>query len=334
MRHPAQPHSSIPETRGVRSIPSWSPIVPAGSRCRAATTSTTRNAARPRASPWRLCMADRAEAATPRCAASTIPRATASCCSTSADAGAQRRTRRSTGTRPGTSWPTWSVCATHLGIEPGSFAAAPGDRRCPWPTPKRTRSASPSSFCAGIFLLRKAELDWFYQEGCSWIFPDAFESYLAPIPAAERGDMIEAYYRRLTCGDSANATCRRACLERLGGHHPFALPRPRAGARGSRNESYALAFARIECHYFINKGFFRCDNQLIEDAHRIAHIPGTIIHGRYDVVTPFKNAWDLAKAWPKAELRIVPDAGHAMTEPGIAHEIVTATDKYASAHQG
>ena len=97
------------------------------------------------------------------------------------------------------------------------------------------------------------------------------------------------------------------------------------------NESYALAFARIECHYFVNKGFFRCDNQLIEDAHRIANIPGTIIHGRYDVVTPFKNAWDLVNAWPKAQLRIVPDAGHAMTEPGIAHEIVTATDKYASA---
>src|SRR5208337_2924424 len=100
------------------------------------------------------------------------------------------------------------------------------------------------------------------------------------------------------------------------------------------NERYELAFARIECHHFINRGFFRSDNQLIEGAGRIAHIPGTIIHGRYDVVTPFKNAWDLAKAWPKAELRIVPDAGHAMTEPGIAHEIVTATDKYASAHQG
>jgi proline iminopeptidase len=97
------------------------------------------------------------------------------------------------------------------------------------------------------------------------------------------------------------------------------------------NDTYALAFARIECHYFINKGFFRCDNQLIEDCGRIAHIPGTIVHGRYDVVTPVKNAWDLAKAWPKAELRIVSDAGHAMTEPGNIHEIVSATDKYAGA---
>ena len=100
------------------------------------------------------------------------------------------------------------------------------------------------------------------------------------------------------------------------------------------SDSYALAFARIECHYFINKGFFRSDNQLIEDAGRIAHIPGTIIHGRYDVVTPLRNAWDLAKAWPKADLRIVPDSGHAMTEPGIVHEIVTATDKYASKNSG
>ncbi len=95
------------------------------------------------------------------------------------------------------------------------------------------------------------------------------------------------------------------------------------------NDSYALAFARIECHYFVNRGFFRSDNQLIEDAHRIAHIPGVIIQGRYDVVTPMKNAWDLAKAWPSAELHIVPDFGHAMTEPGIMHEIVSTTNRYA-----
>ncbi len=180
----------------------------------------------------------------------------------------------------------------------------------------------------GIFLLRQAELDWFYQEGCSWIYPDAFESYIAPIPPAERVNMIEAYHRRLTSTDrETQLAAARAWSIWEGTTLSLFFDRERIQKFG--NESYALAFARIECHYFINKGFFRGDNQLIEDSGRIAHVPGAIIHGRYDVVTPVKNAWDLAKAWPKAELRIVPDAGHAMTEPGIVHEIVTATDKYA-----
>jgi proline iminopeptidase len=180
----------------------------------------------------------------------------------------------------------------------------------------------------GIFLLRKAELDWFYQQGCNWIYPEAFENYLAQIPAAERDNMIDAYYKRLTSNNrETQLSAARAWSVWEG--TTLSLLDDRERVERFANESYALAFARIECHYFINKGFFRCDNQLIEDAHRIANIPGTIIHGRYDVVTPLKNAWDLAKAWPKAELRIVPDAGHAMTEPGIAHEIVMATDKYA-----
>ncbi len=181
----------------------------------------------------------------------------------------------------------------------------------------------------GIFLLRQAELDWFYQEGCSWIYPDAFESYLAPIPAAERANMVEAYHRRLTSADrETQLAAARAWSIWEGTTLSLFFDRERIQKFG--NESYALAFSRIECHYFINKGFFRCDNQLIEDSGSIAHVPGTIVHGRYDVVTPLKNAWDLAKAWPAAELRIVPDAGHAMTEPGIVHEIVTATDKYAN----
>ena len=185
----------------------------------------------------------------------------------------------------------------------------------------------------GIFLLRKAELDWFYQEGCSWIFPEAFEHYLAPIPGAERGNMVEAYYKRLTSNSrETQLTAARAWSIWEG--TTLSLLDDRERVERFANEGYALAFARIECHYFINKGFFRSDNQLIEDAHRIANIPGTIIHGRYDMVTPLKNAWDLAKAWPKADLQIVPDAGHAMTEPGIAHEIVMATDKYAGTPSG
>ena len=185
----------------------------------------------------------------------------------------------------------------------------------------------------GIFLLRKAEVDWFYQEGCSWIFPDAFEQYAAAIPPAERGDMVEAFHRRLTSGNrEIELNAARAWSIWEGTTLSLFHDQERVHRFGS--DSYALAFALIECHYFINKGFFRSDNQLIEDAGRIAHIPGTIVHGRYDVVTPLRNAWDLAKAWPKAELRIVPDSGHAMTEPGIVHEIVTATDKYASKNSG
>jgi proline iminopeptidase len=180
----------------------------------------------------------------------------------------------------------------------------------------------------GIFLLRKAELGWFYQEGCSWIFPDAFENYLAPIPASERANMIEAYYKRLTSDNRETRLAAARAWSVWEGTTLSLFPDPERVRRFS-NENYALAFARIECHYFINKGFFNSDNQLVEDASRIAHIPGTIVHGRYDIVTPLKNAWDLSKAWPKAELRIVPDAGHAMTEPGIAHEIVAATDRYS-----
>ncbi len=180
----------------------------------------------------------------------------------------------------------------------------------------------------GIFLLRKAELDWFYQEGCSWIFPEAFESYLAPIPAAERRDMIEAYYRRLTAADRETQIAAARAWSVWEGTTLSLIHDADRIARFA-DARYALAFARIECHYFFNKGFFRCDGQLIQDADRIAHIPGIIVHGRYDVVTPFRNAWDLAKAWPRAELRIVPDAGHAMTEPGIMHEMVAATDRYA-----
>jgi proline iminopeptidase len=180
----------------------------------------------------------------------------------------------------------------------------------------------------GIFLLRKAELDWFYQEGCNWIFPDAFEAYAAPIPVGERGNMVEAFHRRLTSGDrDTELSAARAWSIWEG--TTLSLFHDPERVRRFGNDSYALAFARIECHYFVNKGFFRSDNQLIEDAHRIAHIPGVIVHGRYDVVTPLKNAWDLAKAWPSAELRIVPDSGHAMTEPGIIREIVSATNRYA-----
>jgi proline iminopeptidase len=180
----------------------------------------------------------------------------------------------------------------------------------------------------GIFLLRKCELDWFYQDGCSWIFPEAFETYRDVIPPAERSDMVGAYYKRLTHRDRVvQLEAARAWSIWEGNTLSLIQDPERVKLFGA--DSYAIAFARIECHYFVNRGFFDTDDQLLRDAHRIASVPGVIVHGRYDVVTPLKNAWDLHRAWPSAELRIVADAGHAMTEPGIVHELVAATQKFS-----
>ena len=180
----------------------------------------------------------------------------------------------------------------------------------------------------GIFLLRKSEIDWFYQDGCSWIHPDAFEAYQSVIPEEERGDMVAAYYRRLTHPDPQVQLAAARAWSIWEGTTLSLQPDPER-VRHFGSDSYALAFARIECHYFVNRGFLDRDGQLLEDAHRLANIPGVIVHGRYDVVTPLKNAWDLKKRWTAADLRIIPDAGHAMTEPGIIHELVMATRRFA-----
>ena len=181
----------------------------------------------------------------------------------------------------------------------------------------------------GIFTLRDAELKWFYQEGCNWIFPDAFEAYQKPIPPEERGDMITAYHRRLTSPDRAvQLEAARAWSVWEGTTLSLLYDANRVGRFAAAD--YALAFARIECHYFVHKGFFDRDDQLIADAHKIRHIPGVIVHGRYDVVTPLRTAWDLKQAWPEADLRVVPDSGHAMTEPGVVHEIVSAAQRFAA----
>lgn len=179
----------------------------------------------------------------------------------------------------------------------------------------------------GIFMLRKAELDWFYADGCSWLFPDAFADYAGAIPAAERGDLIAAYHKRLTNPDPAVQVEAARAWSRWEGRTLSLLP-DFDRERQFSEDHYALAFARIECHYFVNRGFFEFDDQLIRNADRLADIPGVIVQGRYDVVTPMKNAFDLARVWPNAELRIVPDAGHAMTEPGTVHALIAATRTY------
>lgn len=180
----------------------------------------------------------------------------------------------------------------------------------------------------GIFLLRRSELHWFYQDGCSWIYPDAFEDFKRQIPAPEQGDLITAYYKRLTHPDrDVQIAAARAWSIWEGSTLSMVQDPERVKLFGA--DSYAIAFARIECHYFMNAGFFDRDDELLHRVPRIRHIPATIIHGRFDVVTPPKNAFDLSRAWPEADLRIVPDAGHAMTEPGIVTELIAATRRYA-----
>lgn len=181
----------------------------------------------------------------------------------------------------------------------------------------------------GIFLLTQAGLRWFYQDGCSWLFPEAFAEFQRPIPAAERDDMIGAYHRRLTSEDLSVRLAAARAWSIWEGTTLSLMPEADRVARFGA-DSYALAFARIESHYFVNAGFFRRDGELLLEAHRLTNIPGVIVHGRYDVVTPVKNAVLLNKAWQAADLRIVPDAGHAMTEPGIVHELIRATRKFAN----
>lgn len=140
--------------------------------------------------------------------------------------------------------------------------------------------------------------------------------------------MISAYYKRLTHPDRA-VQLEAAKAWSVWEGSTLSLLEDENRVRNFASENYAIAFARIECHYFVHRGFLDRDDQLIADAGKLAGIPGTIVHGRYDVVTPLKSAWELSRAWPEADLRIVPDSGHAMTEPGIIHELVSATRRYA-----
>jgi len=182
----------------------------------------------------------------------------------------------------------------------------------------------------GVFLLRRTELQWFYQEGANWLFPDAWEEYLAPIPAEERGDMISAYYQRLTGNDRAvQLACARAWSQ-WEARTISLLPDP-ARVTQFGEDRFALAFARLECHYFKNGGFLRSDDELLARAGKLDGIPGIIVHGRYDIATPFANAWALHKVWHKGELTVVPDAGHTAVEPGIARALVVATQKFRNA---
>ncbi len=179
----------------------------------------------------------------------------------------------------------------------------------------------------GIFLLRRWELDWFYQAGASYLYPERWQHFLAPIPPAERGDLLQAYYRRVTGSDVKVA--KRAARAWSVWEASTSYLRPNEeNVKSWSADKFATAIARIECHYFVNKGFFYTEDQLLRNAERLRHIPGVIVQGRYDIVCPMASAWELHQVWPEAHFRVVPDAGHAALEPGMTHELVSATDRF------
>ena len=182
----------------------------------------------------------------------------------------------------------------------------------------------------GIFMIRKQEIDWFYQRGASAIFPDAWEHYLKPIPADEQGDLLHAFHRRLT-SDDANVRQEAAKAWSIWEGSTSTLYFDPDLVSKMGGDDFALAFARIECHYFVNKGFFETEDQLLRNVPKIRNIPAVIVQGRYDVVCPMETAWALHRAWPEADFRVVADAGHAASEPGIVHELITATDRFRPA---
>jgi proline iminopeptidase len=190
--------------------------------------------------------------------------------------------------------------------------------------PDRARSLT----LRGIFLCRPHEIRWFYQEGASWIFPDVWERYRDVIPEEERGDFLGAYHRRLT-GENEEERVAAARAWSVWEGSTSKLYFDYSLIERFDDPSFALAFARIECHYFMNNAFFPTENYLIENVGKIRHIPAIIVQGRYDMVCPMRSAWELHRAWPEAEFVVAPDAGHSATEPGIVDALITATDKFA-----
>lgn len=176
----------------------------------------------------------------------------------------------------------------------------------------------------GIFLCRPEEIRWFYQEGTSWLYPEFWEEYLRPVPVEKRDRMVEAYYELLTSPDESVRLEAARAWSKWEGSTCKLIPDGRI-IDIFEESHHALAMARIECHYFIHNCWLE-DDQLLRNASRIRHIPTWIVHGRYDVVCPARNAWELYQALPEATLKIIPDAGHAYDEPGILDALLEATE--------
>ncbi|MBK7861377.1 MAG: prolyl aminopeptidase [Archangiaceae bacterium] len=179
----------------------------------------------------------------------------------------------------------------------------------------------------GIFLVRPGEIEWFYQGGCSALFPDAWEEFIAPIPPAERSDLVKAYYRRLTGADRAAMLEAARAWSVWEGRTSYLVANPAAVAKHDQ-EQFASSFARIECHYFMHQAWLTGERELLANIDRIRHIPAVIVQGRYDVVCPMQSAWALHRAWPEATLDISPTAGHSVFEPENLHRVIQATDAF------
>jgi proline iminopeptidase len=180
----------------------------------------------------------------------------------------------------------------------------------------------------GIFTLTQFELRWFYFEGgASALFPDHWQNYVSAIPPAERGDMIKAFYKRLT-SDDRETRLKAARAWSIWEAATSYLHINEENLHKWNEEEFAVAVARIECHYFINRGFLETEDQLIRNVEKIRHIPGVIVQGRYDVVCPMQTAWKLHQAWPEADFQVSPDAGHSAFEAGNTHRLIEATDKF------
>ncbi|MBK9324160.1 MAG: prolyl aminopeptidase [Bdellovibrionaceae bacterium] len=177
----------------------------------------------------------------------------------------------------------------------------------------------------GIFLCRPSEISWFYQEGASQIFPDFWDEYLKPIPPTERQNLVKSYYKLLT-DNNFNTRLEAAKAWSKWEAATSRLTVNQGSIEEFDDPAYAISFASIECHYFINNAFFPTDNWILENIHKIQHVPCHIVQGRYDVVCPPRSAWDLKKAWAEAKLTIIPDAGHAAAEPGTRSALIVATE--------
>lgn len=179
----------------------------------------------------------------------------------------------------------------------------------------------------GIFLCRPWEIDWFYQRGASLIYPDQFEPYQNQIPVSDQKNMVKSYYSQLTSTDKTTQL-KAAQLWSIWEASTSKLIQDENFIKEYEEPEKALPFARIECHYFMNNAFFNSDNYLLENVDKMKHLPCVIVQGRYDIVCPVKSAWDLHKSWTNSQLHIIPDAGHSVSEPGIRHQLIQATEDF------
>ncbi|HKU90743.1 MAG TPA: prolyl aminopeptidase [Steroidobacteraceae bacterium] len=231
---------------------------------------------------------------------------------------------------------TWHLVAdiealrTHLGIERWQVFGGSWGSTLALAYSQKHPERCTELVLRGIFLLRRWELEWFYQDpgGAAALFPDLWEHYIEPLSEEERKDCMRAYYRRLTSEDRKTLLAAARSWSIWEGALSY-IKMNQDAVKKYGDPEFAAAFARIECHYFVNGGWLERENQLLDDVHKIRHIPATIVQGRFDVVCPMRTAWALHKAWPEADFRVVPDSGHSAFEPGTARELIKATDRYS-----